>query len=185
MVHLVADQSDAVGVAPPGDGGQFRRRDDGAGRVGGAGDDHPLHRRVEFGEHPDRGLEPGLFVALDLDDLTAQRREDVAVTRVAGAGDGHPVAGVEAGQEGEQETTGGPGGEHDVVDGDLEAELIAVGVRDSPAKFRNTKGHRVSQRPRPQCTLGRGEHRCGCTHTRLARRQVHQVAVGPLAFSGR
>ena len=111
-----------VDLAPRRDRGQFLGRDHRAGRVGRAGDDHALHRRIESRRASAAvGWNRVSGPHGHLDHLTAQRRQDVAVARVAGTGDRHAVADVEARQERQQETAAGTGRHHHVVGVDDEA----------------------------------------------------------------
>ena len=50
-------------------------------------------------------------VRLDPDRLAAERREDVAIGRIAGQRHGHAVAGLESGEERENEARRGAGGD--------------------------------------------------------------------------
>ena len=184
MIHLVADQPNSLGITPARDGGQLCRLDHRAGWISRAGHDDALHGRTELGEHLHGRLEPGLRSALDLDHLTAQCGEDVAIAGIAGTGDCHPISGIEARQEGEQEATRGAGGQHDVVDGDGEAVFVRVGIGDRLPKFGNAQGDGVAQLvglQRLHCGSPDGS---GCSGTRLAGRQIHQVAVGALPLGG-
>ena len=185
MVHLVANELNALGVAPARDRGQLGRREHGSGRIRRAGDDDSADRRVEGGEHLDGRLEPCLRTALDLDNLTTQCRKDVAIAGIARARDRHPVPGVEAGQESEQETSGGSGGDHHVVGGHVEPVVRSVGAGDRGAQFLGAQCHGVPELIRLQRRRRCGQHRRGRAGTRLARRQVHQIAVAALALGGR
>ena len=185
MVHLVANELNALGVAPARDRGQFGRREHGSGRIRRAGDDDSTDGWIEGGEHLDRRLEPCLRSAFDLDDLAAQGRQDVAIAGIARARDRHPVPGVEAGQESEQETPGGSGGDHHVGGGHVEAVVRRVGVGDRGAQFLDAQCHGVPELIRLQRRCRCGQHRRGRAGTRLARRQVHQIAVAALALGGR
>ena len=184
MIHLVADQPNTLGITPTRDGGQLCRVDHRAGWIGRAGHDDALHGRIELGEHLHGRLEPDLRTALDLDHLTAQCGENVAVTGIAGTGDRHPVAGIEAGQEGEEEATGGASGQHDVIGSDGDAVLGRIGFGDRLPKFGQTQGDGVAQLVGVQCLHCRRTDGSGCAGTRLAGRQVDQVAMGALPLGG-
>ena len=181
VVDLVADQPHAGVVTPYSDGGQLGGRYDGAGRVGRAGDDHARYRGIERLEHRDGRLEPGLGAARDLDHLAAQRGEDVAVTGITRAGDRHPVTDVEAGQERQQESTGGSGGEHHLVDADLDA-VLAVRRGDLGAQLGKAERDGVAELAMVQRGDGGVAHRRRCPGTGLPGGQVDQVAVCALAF---
>ena len=148
VVHLVADQPDAGFRAPSRDGGEFLGRDHRAGRVGGAGDDHALHRRIEFGEHLRGRLEPRVWAAGDLDHFTAERREDVSVAGVSRTRDGDPVTDVETGEERQQEAAARAGRDDDV--GGVDGKPVPVGIRRGDRE-NATRGCPVRRCNRERC----------------------------------
>ena len=184
VIHLVADQPRSGRIAPGCDGREFFRRDHRAGGVGRAGHDHALHRRIQLGQHLHGRLKPGFRSARDLHHLTAQCRQDVAVAGIARAGDGDPVTGVEARQERQQEATRGPGGHHHVVGADVQTVAARIGPGDRLPQLRYTQRDGVPQLIGFQRGRRGRAHRFRGADTGLARRQVHQVAVGALALRG-
>lgn len=64
--------------------------------------------------------------------------------------------------------------------------MLAVVVRgDCRAQLRNTQRYRVTELVEVQGGGRGGTYRLWCADAGLARRKVHQIAVGALAFGGR
>ena len=91
---------------------------------------------------------------------------------------------VEAGKEGQQESTTRSGGDHDVAGVDIEPVPVRVRARYRGAQLRDTQRHGVAQNAVVQRVLRRRADGGWGAGARLACRQVDQVAVSALAFRG-
>ena len=96
-----------------GQGREILLAEHGAGRVGGAGQHEAVQRPVDGRELPGRGLEAGRGVDRDRHHLDVERPQDVAVGRIARHRHGDPVAGIEGGEEAQDEGARGAGRDRD------------------------------------------------------------------------
>ena len=117
VIDLVADQAHAVGVAEPRQRRQLVRVQRGAGRVARARHDQPVRQALRRVGHRlqqgDARLVARVRPRLDHHRAHTQRMQNVVVGRVVRAGHGDAVAGIERGQERQQEPARRPGGDHD------------------------------------------------------------------------
>ena len=114
LVDLVRHDADAPGPAHPGDGCHFIGRDHRSGRVGGAGDDHAVGRRIERFERGSGDLVSHLGAARQFDRLDEQCPQRVAIGDIAGPCDGDARAGAETQRQRDDERGRGTAGQHDL-----------------------------------------------------------------------
>ena len=116
-------------------------RHHGAGRIGGAADQHALERRaaVRVDQHVGRDRPARRRRGLDQHRLAAERLEDVAVRRIAGHRDRDAIAGLEQRQEGEDESGRRSGGRDHPRRLDGDAVGLAVVARDARAQRRDAE----------------------------------------------
>jgi hypothetical protein len=149
VVDLVADQADVVLGAPAGEGGELVGADHRAGGVGRRREDQPGERAAVGDDRIEgvRGrLEPGLGADRHLDRLDVECQQHVAVGGVAGPHHRHPVAGIERGQEHEDERARRAGGDGHRGGVDVEAVPAAVVRGDRGAELDQAQRAGVAER---------------------------------------
>jgi len=101
--------------------GQRLRRHHGAGRIGGAGDEHALERRLAMRrqQHLRRDRPARRLRGLDRHRFAAERAQDMPVGRIARQRDRDPIAGLEQREERQNESARRSRGDDDArrIDG--------------------------------------------------------------------
>ena len=183
VVDLVADQPDPALLAPARDRGQLGRA------AASCRSGWPATRR------PGRAPGPGTAASCSTvgwnrvsgpqsisTTSTAQCRKHVAVAGVARPGHHHAVAGLERGQEREQEAARGAGGHHHVVGGAPDPGERLVVVRRSRRAAPGCRSPRCSRATSSSSSrLAASRTGRGAPGRRLPGDQVEQVAVAGLA----
>jgi hypothetical protein len=161
VIDLVDHQPCAAGAAGGGEAAQVGLAQHRTGRVGRARDDEAVKRLVQGGHRGRGGLEPGRGVDRHRDDVDVEGLEDVAVGRVARLRHRDPVAGVEGGQERQDERARGPRRDRHALRRDLEPVPLPVVPRDSLTQHRQAQGLRVAEAAAVLERLGCGGQRLG------------------------
>ncbi len=162
VIDLVGDEPDPRAFRGVDEIAQRRIRHHGAGRVGGARDQHALERRraMRGEQHLGRDRPARRLRRLDRHRLAAERAEDVTIGRIARQRDRDPVAGLEQRQEGEHESGRRSGGDGDARRIDLDAVSFAVVPRNARAQRSECRASRYSRCVRTPVPRARPRSRC-------------------------
>ncbi len=159
-------------MAPRGQRRQLRRRQHAARRVRRTGHDQPRDLAAQRVEQRRRRLKPRFDLRRDTDRHDIERLQDIAIRRVAGIGERHLVAGIERGEETEQERARRAGGDNDALDRHIDAVFVLVMTRDARAQHRHAEGFGIAQpllrqRARRGVTHQLGRGRAGLSHFQM------------------
>ena len=155
-------------------------RHHGAGRIGGAADQHAFQRRLAMCRQ--QGLAgqrmTGFARGFDQHRLAAERGEDMAVRRIAGHGDRNAVARLEHRQERQDEAAGRAGRDHDPFGIDRAAVSIAVMPGDPRAQRGDAERRGIIDPPAIERGMCRRKRRPRRRRRRLADFHVNDMAAG-------
>ena len=175
VVDLVHDEADGPLAAEGGQGRKILLAEHGAGRVGGARQHEAVQRPVDGRELPDGGLEPGRGVDRDRHHLDVERSQDVAVGRIARHRHGDPVAGIEGGEEAQDEGARGAGRDRDAGGIDLLPVPLAIVAGDAAPQGRQAQGLGIAEPGLAQRRLGGRQRRRRSTAAGLAHLEVEDI----------
>ena len=145
--------------AMPRQGLELLRLEHGPGRIGRAREHQAVDRRRHGGQLLDREREAGLRPEPEPDDLDAERPQDVLVRRERGLGHDHAVAGIEGGEEAEDEGAGCADRDRHLRGVDLEVVGRTIVRSDRPPQRRPAERFGVAERDPAERPPGRLEDR--------------------------
>ncbi len=186
VIDLVGDVPEPEPATFCCDRGNRLGRHDHAGRVRRAHRQDTGQRLLGMGlrDQLRRQREARLRPDFDGNRLQPQRDQDVAVGRIARSGDRDAIAGLETGEEGEDEAARGSGRDHDALGRQLDAIGITVMPGDALAQRIGPQRLGVADAPILQRAAGCGTDRGRCGGRGLADLHMHDRTTLPLDGGG-
>ena len=189
MVDFIADQPHPFGMAPARNGGQFIRRQHGAGGVAGARDNQSRRARIELFQHGNRWLKARCSIAFQQLRAHPKRLQDIGIGRVEGCRHGNGIAGVKRRQKRQWKGTRSAHGHRDAPRRHDHAVMVQIMPRDTFPERDQPKGFRIAKRragiERAYRSLGRATRCAGAglahfhaNNARCAGRQAGRTRIG-------